>query len=67
MLVTIYVENSAYSGEKWVTTSYADKHGHVEQHLQEQLNAGWKVISLSSFGGVDGLAARGWIVALLEK
>ena len=68
-LVTIYLDNSAYSADKWVTTSYADKHGLIEEHLQDHLSDGWAVSSLASFGGSssDGFTARGWVVVLLEK
>jgi hypothetical protein len=66
-LVTIYLDNQAYMGDKWIKGSHADKHGFVESHLKEDLAAGWKVVSLVGFGGADGISARGWLSVLLEK
>jgi hypothetical protein len=66
-LVTIYVDNLTYMGDKWIKASMSDRHGFVEEHLQNELNAGWKVIGLNAFGGVDGSGARGWLVVALEK
>jgi hypothetical protein len=67
-LVTIYLDNTAYMQGKWITTTMADKHGLTEEHLAEDLANGWRVVSLSSFGGsIDGLSARGWVTVLLEK
>ncbi len=45
-LVTIYLDNTAY-GKPRSPSSYAEKHGYVEEHLQEYLSAGWEVFSLS--------------------
>ncbi|HEX5103984.1 MAG TPA: hypothetical protein VFV87_09255 [Pirellulaceae bacterium] len=67
-LITIYVDNSAYGQGKMIVTSYADRHGFVEEHLKAELAHGWNVKSLHGFGGnSDGLGVRGWIVALLEN
>jgi len=67
-LVTIYVDNGAYMGDKWIKGSHADKHGLVEEHLATYLDDGWKVVSLAGFGGnSDGLSARGWFAAVIEK
>ncbi len=66
-LVTIYLDNHAYMGKKFFRGSYADKHGFVEEHLTEYLSQGWKIADINSFGGSADLAARGWVVALLEK
>jgi hypothetical protein len=67
-LVTIYFDNSAYGKGKGVFGSFADKHGLVEEHLKMELSDGWRVASLSSFGGHnDGLIASGWLAVLLEK
>ena len=62
-LVTIYLDNHAYMGRKLLRGSFADKHGFVEEHLAD----GWKITQIHSLGGSADLAARGWIVALLEK
>ncbi len=67
-LVTIYVDNHAYMGDKWIKTSHSDMHGEVEEHLVTYLDDGWKIVSLSSFGGCsDGPGARGWLAAVIEK
>ncbi len=66
-LVTIYLDNHAYMGKKFFRGSYADKHGFVEEHLKEYLNDGWKITQIHSLGGSADMAAKGWIVALLEK
>ena len=67
-LVTVYVDNHAYVGDKWLVGSFADKHGLVEEHLASYLDDGWKIVSLSGVGGgSDGPGARGWFAAVLEK
>lgn len=66
-LVTIYLENMAYAKGKMIVGSLADKHGLVEEHLQQYLTAGWSIASVHSFGGVDGLVVRGWALVVLEK
>lgn len=67
-LVTIYLDNTAYGKGKVIVGSFADKHGFVEEHLQQDISEGWKISSVSGLGGgSDGLAVRGWIVVLLEK
>ena len=50
-LVTIYLDNSAYAADKFLVGSYADKHGVVEEHLQNFLVEGWSIKSVSGFGG----------------
>jgi hypothetical protein len=67
-LVTVYLDNSAYMQGKWITLAMPDKHGLAEEHLAEDLANGWRVVSLTSFGGsTEGLTARGWVTVLLEK
>ncbi len=67
-LVTIYLDNSAYGKGKVLVGSYADKHGSVEEHLQSSLEDGWRVVSISGFGGnSDSITARGWFAVVLEK
>ena len=67
-LVTIYLDNSAYGRGKMVVGSYADKHGVVEEHLQDELKDGWSIKAVHGFGGnSEGLIVRGWVVAVLEK
>jgi hypothetical protein len=67
-LVTIYLDNVAYAKGKMLVGSFADKHGLVEEHLGHFLNDGWRIIQLHGFGGnSESLAARGWIVVLLER
>jgi hypothetical protein len=54
-------------GDNWIKTSYADKHGFVEEFLQDYLEDGWKIASLVGFGGAEGINARGWLAVVLEK
>ena len=67
-LVTIYLENMAYSKGKKLFLSFADKHGLVEEHLTAELAEGWRIGSITGFGGnSDGISARGWLAVVLEK
>lgn len=66
-LVTIYLDSHSYAGDKWFQGSQADKHGVVEEHLRNELQEGWRVISLCGFGGAEGIHARGWLSVVLEK
>jgi hypothetical protein len=66
-LLTIYLDNLAYLGGKWLANTNADKHGLVEEHLTEYLSDGWKIASVVGIGGAADVAARGWIVVVLEK
>ena len=67
-LVTIYLDNGVYGKGKMIVGSYADKHGLVEEHLQDYLQNGWAIKAIHGFGGnSEPLSARGWILVLLEK
>src|SRR6185369_4986337 len=67
-LVTIYLDNTAYGKGKMIVGSFADKHGLIEEHLQSELAAGWKIASITGLGGsADALAVRGWLAVVLEK
>ncbi len=66
-LVTVYLDNGAYGGGNLIVGSYADKHGLIEEHLQQYFAAGWTVQSLQGFGGSEGLTVRGWVLVVLEK
>jgi hypothetical protein len=66
-LVTIYLDNSAYARGKTLVGSFGDKHGLVEEHLTPYLTDGWRIQSITSFGGCDGLAVRGWVTVVLER
>jgi len=67
-LVTVYLDNSAYAHGKMLVASYGDKHGLVEEHLQSYLDEGWRVASVSGFGGnSDSITVRGWLAVVLEK
>ncbi len=66
-LVTIYLDNTAYAKGKLLVGSFADKHGLVEEHLNDYLNKGWTVAAIHGFGGGgESIAARGWLTVLLE-
>ena len=67
-LVTIYLDNTRYARGKTLVGSFADKHGFVEEHLNDLLTQGWRISAIHGFGGrSDSLAVRGWITVLLEK
>ena len=65
-LVTIYLDNTAY-GKPKVSGCYAERHGLIEEHLQEYLSDGWHVRSLFGLGGSSGLCCQGWFAVVLEK
>ena len=48
-------------------SSRENKHGSVEEHLQEYLAQGWKVLSLVGLGGGTDLHVHGWLAVVLEK
>jgi hypothetical protein len=67
-LLTIYLDNSAYGKGKVLVSSFADKHGHVQEHLGEYLEQGWRVKHIAALGGAgDAIYARGWLAVALEK
>jgi hypothetical protein len=66
-LVTIYLDSYAQSGESWMSSTVASRHGIAEELLQDELAAGWRVVQFHSFGGADGAYVRGWLTVLLEK
>jgi hypothetical protein len=68
-LVTVYLDNTAYmTGGIFASNGLTEKHGSVEEHLAQYLQAGWRIVQLHGFGGnAEGLAARGWLSVLLEK
>jgi len=67
-LVTVYLDNTAYAKGKMLVGSFADKHGQVEEHLQSYLDDGWRIGSISGFGGnSESISARGWFAVVLEK
>ena len=68
-LVTIYLDNGAYrEGRVMLKTDFAEKHGHVEEHLQSYLNDGWTIAQIHGFGGnAESPLARGWVTVVLEK
>jgi hypothetical protein len=66
-LLTVYLDNHAYVGDKWLVGSFADKHSLVEEHLKEYMDEGWKIVSVAAFGGADQIAVRGWLAVVIEK
>jgi hypothetical protein len=67
-LVTIYLDSHVYSEGKWLSYSTADKHGRVEEHLTDELHDGWRIVSITGFGGAnDHELFRGWLAVVLEK
>ena len=65
-LVTVYLDNTAY-GKPKVIGCYAEKHGFVEEHLQEYLTEGWHVRSLFGPAGSSNDGRQGWVTVVLEK
>jgi hypothetical protein len=66
--VTIYLDSQVYMGGQWLKVTHADRHGCVEEHLQQYLQEGWRVTSVYGIGGADGgVNARGWFAVVLEK
>ena len=67
-LVTIYLDNTAYSQGRMIVTTYGDQHGLVEEHLQGYLADGWSIKDIAAFGGnSESLSVRGWLAVILEK
>jgi hypothetical protein len=67
-LVTIYLDNGGYAKGKFLVGGLADKHGLVEEHLQQYLADGWTIMQVHGFGGAaESPLARGWITVVLEK
>ncbi len=68
-LLTIYVDSEAYEGDGFkalFNTNKGGKHGHVEEHLQDELAKGWRISSLAAIGAGQA-NARGWFAVVLEK
>jgi len=67
-LVTIYLDNNVYAKGKLLVSSFAEKHGLVEEHLGDLLANGWRVAAIHGFGGnSESISVRGWLTVLLEK
>ncbi len=61
-LVTIYLDDSAYSG--WSSKP----HGKIERHLEDDLINGWSIVSVCGMGGKTSPGgAAGWFAVVLEK
>lgn len=67
-LVTIYLDNANYSKGK-IISDPGKSHLLVEEHLTEYLAAGWRISSMTGFGGGSEsmTAVRGWLGVVLEK
>ena len=67
-LLTIYLDNQAYKSEKWFTVAQSEKHTLVEEHLEQYLSNGWRVVQMTALGGAaESFYARGWVAVLIEK
>lgn len=67
-LITIYLDNQAYNKGKILAGGCADKHGFVEEHLQNYLQQGRAIKAIHGLGGnSESFFASGWVVVLLEK
>lgn len=66
-LVTLYLDNTAYAQGRGLVGTFADKHGVIEEHLENYLQQGWRIVEIHGFGGSsDALAVRGWFAVVLE-
>ena len=66
-LLTIYLDSGAYESNSW-TGSRSTAHAYVEEHLQAELQAGWRIESISGFGGAAQTNnARGWFAVVLSR
>jgi hypothetical protein len=63
-LVTIFLDPSGYDRKGGIRLSNADLHGRVQEHLNEYLASGWRIVHLACLAGSD---AGGWIVAAIEN
>jgi hypothetical protein len=67
-LVTIYLDSGVYDAGKFLGNAVQDKHGIVEEHLEVELQRGWKIVSINCLGGAaEASFARGWLVVVIEK
>jgi hypothetical protein len=67
-LVTIYLDSHADMGDRWIAASHAEKHGAIETHLTNELQDGWRIVSICGFGGAsDSLNVRDCLGVVLEK
>ena len=66
-LVTIYLDSGVYDAGRFLGMAIQDKHGIVEEHLADELQRGWRVVSVNGIGGAEGMYARGWVVVVIEK
>ena len=66
-LVTIYLDSQVYAEGKWLKWSFPERHGSVEEHLRAELDDGWRIVSVSGFGGTTDSKTRGWLAVVLEK
>ena len=59
-LVTVLLQDGSKS---------ESRHGQVEEHLDDYLSQGWRVVSVTSVGQTGGQShgVRGWMVVVLEK
>lgn len=66
-LVTIYLNDIVYNEGKVMVRPHPEKHGSVEEHLQNYLDEGWRVSAITGIGGVGESMASGWLAVVLEK
>lgn len=67
-LVTIYLTNEAYAQGFFNASPGAAIHGHVEEHLRDELSSGWRIVNVAGFGGHNDVGMiRGWFAVVLEK
>lgn len=67
-LLTIYLNTGGYKRDKMLVGSYGDMNVHVEEHVQADLDDGWRIHTLAAMGGAaEGVFARGWLAVVLQK
>ena len=65
-IITIFLDAAQYPTGGFLSGKTA--HGYAEEHLKEDMAAGWTVKSASVACGSSELGAvRGWLVIVLEK
>ena len=63
-LISIYIDVSGYDRKGGLRLSNSDLHGAVQEHLDEYLSDGWKIVHLNCLPGPE---SGGWVIVAIEK
>jgi hypothetical protein len=71
-LISIYLDSRIYNVHHGAgpigSGDLLSHHGKIEEHLKDELAAGWKIVSTTlSCAAGEMHSVRGWCVVLLEK